>query len=1031
MISHKIAGERLYLTTARGFKPNRALILLMALVGGVSTGWAQMFMPSSTSVSPAGDFTYSVPISVPPATAGLQPSLALSYSSGAGDGLLGMGWQLSGESRIARCPQTLLQDGVRKAVNNTISDRFCLDGQRLLAVGSGVYGANGTEYRTELDGYTKVVSYSDTSGVPRYFSVWGKNGLVAEYGNTADSKLTNNSGTTAVAWAINKSVDVMGNAIAYQYINSQADGQLYLSSVSYGGNPQAGTTTAPYVVQLTYTDRTKPIKQYSLGSVYTIAKLLTKVAVSQSGQTVPVWRYDLTYESAPSPATGRPRLSSMKQCMKDGSVCYPALELGWTGQAPTSYSGVAKTFPSGLDIFNGYTNLTVDLNGDGVTDILAMKGTQGWALIAQPGGGFVATSKTLPGGLNLDDGVLTKTLSGDFNGDGLTDVFLARDTNYWILLSDGLGGFSTKGAQPLPGGMSYTSSGQVTTLDYSRYQWLVMDTDGDGLQDIVVLGPISDGSNSYIASSPFVIRVFHVNSDQSLYVTYTDVSASINAFLQNATGVPSDVRYVSSMGGADFDGDGRPEIFASMALGDFSKRQDGVVVFKLDGAGVASVSDISFKGAPYPQARISVNGVPANQYNAPPFSSASIIDFNGDGLPDLIDEQQGLGNPYLLNNGSGFTAFSAPTQPSGSTYNYAFRSNLLFPDDFSTVMGDVNGDGLMDVLVLSSGPRVSQYINSGSGLFLAEVVGAPVANESISVVGGSLSGDFDGDGLIDVLVKSSAAGNYYAFMSGRERPDLLKQVKTGGVTHSISYKATGQAFGNEYVASTEAVSYPLVKARSDRALVVKTQMASDGVVKQTYEYKFAGLLASVGPRGRGNLGFRWMQVRNVETGLFSRSYFLQSYPLIGSVDIVGRGTSEANWSNLGLTTNLYKFRAFASTDANYANPTAWCAQGDAACAGLTVKPGNRYVSTVSDVLNKAWDWDDRADVFIALPTTATAITSMDNWGNATQVKETVNKADGSYSGYSKTTDSVFAPADTVNWRFGRVLKSTVTTTSPN
>lgn len=1041
---HTKFGQRIY-----GFAGLRGVVVwvltpLMLLVGGGGAAWAQMFMPFGTAVSPSGDFNYSVPISLPPVASGLQPSLSLSYSSSAGDGLLGIGWQLFGESRITRCPQTILQDGARKAISNTASDRFCLDGQRLIAIGSGAYGADGTEYRTEQDGYTKIVSYGNKSGGPDYFAVWGRGGLKSEYGNTVDSKLTNNSGAVAVVWAINNSVDPMGNVLNYEYINSQADGQIYLSKIGYGGSLSSSVFVSPYMVQLTYVDRVKPITQYSVGSVYTIAKLLSKVAVSKNGQDIPVWRYELSYEGALSAATGRPRLSSVRQCMKGGNICYPEVLFEWTGQAVAGRDGVVKKFPSGLDIFNGYSNLTIDFNGDGLMDILSIKGDAYWALIAKPSEGFVVSSKKLPAGINLDDGVATKTLLGDFNGDGLTDIFIARAGSYWILLSDGRGGFSTKGAQPIPGGVSYASAGQVTNLDYSHYQWLVMDVDGDGLQDVVVVGPLSDLVASYAASSPLVFRVFRVKSDQTMSVAYSDVGASINSLLQTPNWVPSDTRYVSSMGVADFDGDGRPDIFASVAIGDRLKRQDGVFVFKIDDLGGVSSSSMSFSTSRYNLAR----AIPRfssyySQFDLPPFSRASIIDFNNDGIPDLIGEQEpGKNVPLLLNKGGGgFVEFAAPIQPStNDVFSWAYMPNVLFPDSVGPMnmlffAADVSGDDVVDMSAIEAGPKISQYMHKGGGVFSGAVVSSVVSPDySVPVVGDVISGDFDGDGLIDFFVKRGAPGEYYEFISGRERPDLLKQVRVGEVIRTVNYKPVIQAFGSEYLPTTDAVSYPLIKTVNSRSLVVKTQTSVAGVAKQTNEYKYGGLLRSIGQDGRGELGFAWVQTRNVEAGLYSRTYFRQDFPLIGSVDVSGRGTSEANWNNLSLTAYKYTLKAFAANDGNYVSPVTCVDDGSTgrmvkSCIDSAVKPGNRYVTHAHEVLGKDWDWSEQSNVFIALPQTRTTTTS-DGWGNAVQVKVETLKADGSASGYSRITDSIFADPDMTNWRLGRVIKSTVTDSSP-
>ena len=135
-----------------------AALLALALASGAHAATSPAgATPGTFNVSPTGAATYTIPIAVPPGTAGMQPNLSLVYNSQSGNGLLGMGWSLSGLSAIGRCPQTIAQDGTRGGVNFDANDRYCLDGQRLIAI-NGAYGADGTEYRTELESYSKIIS---------------------------------------------------------------------------------------------------------------------------------------------------------------------------------------------------------------------------------------------------------------------------------------------------------------------------------------------------------------------------------------------------------------------------------------------------------------------------------------------------------------------------------------------------------------------------------------------------------------------------------------------------------------------------------------------------------------------------------------------------------------------------------------------------------------------------------------------------------------------------------------------------------
>ena len=124
--------------------------------------------PGSFAVSPSGATNYTIPIWTPPGPNGVQPSLALSYSSQGGNGLAGMGWNLAAVSSIERCPRTTAQDGADEGVLLSMSDRYCIGGNRL-RLASGTYGAAGSVYYTEFADYSRITAYG-TAGNGRLTS---------------------------------------------------------------------------------------------------------------------------------------------------------------------------------------------------------------------------------------------------------------------------------------------------------------------------------------------------------------------------------------------------------------------------------------------------------------------------------------------------------------------------------------------------------------------------------------------------------------------------------------------------------------------------------------------------------------------------------------------------------------------------------------------------------------------------------------------------------------------------------------------
>src|SRR6266581_9574131 len=241
--------------------------------------------PGSFSVDPNGGANYTIPIQIPPGSAGMAPSIALTYSKQVDNPLVGVGWSITGLSIIRRCGSTIALDGVKGGVYYDSRDRFCLDGQRLVAV-NGAYGAHSTEYRTERESFARIFSY-DTSvcGLdnnaapslgPACFKVFSKDGTVSEYGVSPDSRTQAQGKTVVRLWALDKVQDTRGNYYTVSFAENNVTGEYRPVEIDYTGNANAGL--APYnSVRFVYGSRTDIVPQYEAGSVIKVTQLLTNV----------------------------------------------------------------------------------------------------------------------------------------------------------------------------------------------------------------------------------------------------------------------------------------------------------------------------------------------------------------------------------------------------------------------------------------------------------------------------------------------------------------------------------------------------------------------------------------------------------------------------------------------------------------------------------------------------------------------------------------------------------------------------------
>jgi len=230
-------------------------------------------LPGNLSVTPNGAATYSIPLEVPPGTAGMQPKISLDYNSQAGNGMLGMGWSLGGFSTIHRCSKTIAQDGFMGRISIDKADRLCLNDQRLLVVGGNTPGADaqaldtaywapGASYVTEQESFSRITRISNGG-----FKVESKDGQIQYFGNDAGTTIAaqgRNDGQTLL-WALARTEDRSGNYQIYEYIQDSGTGEYLPKQIRYGGNSNANQNT-DLAVRFSYESRGDAMTMYVGGS---------------------------------------------------------------------------------------------------------------------------------------------------------------------------------------------------------------------------------------------------------------------------------------------------------------------------------------------------------------------------------------------------------------------------------------------------------------------------------------------------------------------------------------------------------------------------------------------------------------------------------------------------------------------------------------------------------------------------------------------------------------------------------------------
>ena len=194
--------------------------------GGAIKGMGEKFAANPVT----GTGSMSVPIATSPGRSGFSPQLSVAYDSGAGNGMFGLGWNLSVPSITRKTDK-----GLPRYWDLEESDVFILSGTEDLVP---VLKSDGTvdetlrdgyrirKYRPQIEGlFARIERWTKVDSAETHWRSISKENITTLYGQTGESRITDPSDSTRVfSWLICESYDDKGNAIHYEYKAENSEG---------------------------------------------------------------------------------------------------------------------------------------------------------------------------------------------------------------------------------------------------------------------------------------------------------------------------------------------------------------------------------------------------------------------------------------------------------------------------------------------------------------------------------------------------------------------------------------------------------------------------------------------------------------------------------------------------------------------------------------------------------------------------------------------------------------------------------------
>jgi RHS repeat-associated protein len=787
-------------------------LLLAAALAAPRVCWGAVIpgaIPATFAVADQGAATYSIPIVAPAATGGLKPALALAYNHLSGNGLAGMRWTLTGFSAVTRCQQTYAQDTQVLPVNYGSTDRFCLDGQRLVNI-TGSYGASGTEYRTERESFQRVFQQGVVGGGPQSFYILHGNGSTSYYGYTADSRVEYVGSSAVRLWYLSYTVDQFGNQINYSYNENTSTGEVVPNDVTWTSNSGQGLS-ARYKIAIRYETRPSDDQRSgydSGGAPWASTQRIDKIDVIYNTTTT-ISTYDLTYRTPTVSGTGRSQLE--KVTLSRGADSLPdtvfTLQDGNRGWGTPLLTGVGTgTYP-----------LVGDMNGDGRQDLFqCLSGT--WQVYPGQADGL------LGGAINSSVSCATspeQTRVLDYNGDGRADLLYCDGSNLKVLQSSG-------------SGFTVISTG----AGFACAPTTVADIDGDGLSDLVFAG-----------------------SDSLVWFRNTGGSLSGGGYIYVGSGVGYGYQVLPTGNPTvpmDINGDGRADLVVYVQECQVNPYDPYDVYCRNAYYLVLSTGSTSEEFTQIPLATLEAG------YYMTDFRSG---DINGDGLSDLL--YRIMGSNWILHLSH------------GSTLGPAISTNIPATNPEKTMILDYDGDGRDDLVRVD--PDV-YYIHRSNGVTLPSSYTDWLISSGAQTAT-AFAADISGDGLPEIVRVYGSQWETHVHNSGL--PDVVTTF-TDGLGYGVSAAYEPMSNTPNYTLSWSAGEDPpsvQIRRYSGSRHVVTTETRDTAIGSGTRQYEHYYETAWVDVARRGGFSFKTHRVDDVAQGTYVRKTLRRPFPYTGMVEL--------------------------------------------------------------------------------------------------------------------------------------------------